>query len=248
MAAAPTANEALICQSVREAGFAFADHVAMRDLLEKYGGLDDWAGFAASWNDLGIDTYLASVGLNRSRRHAVFSTSGPTSFRRAPDQPHYQSRAYNQLQGDIERWFEPIAPTIADSVCLRSILRCGISLFGQISPSVASWRIEVHQFRIEAHAGAPGQPTPEGIHRDGVTHVLVVLVDRRNLRRGTTCIHAADGRALGRFTLSQPLDAAWLDDTRVYHGVTAVAPVVEDAAAHRDVLVVTFRDTDSAPR
>ena len=79
---------------------------------------------------------------------------------------------------------------------------------------------------------------------DGVTHVLVLLVDRRNLRGGTTCIHAADGRSRGRFTLSQPLDAAWLDDTRVYHGVTAVVPVVSDvsdAAPHRDVLVLTFR-------
>ncbi len=244
----PSTSEALICRSVREAGFAFADRIAMRDLLGTYGGLEDWAGFAASWNDLGIDTYLASVGLNRSRRHAVFSTSGPTSFRREPDQPHYQSRAYNQLQGDIERWFEPIHPAIADSVCMRSILRCGISLFGEISPSVVDWRIEVHQFRIEAPAGSPGQPTPEGIHRDGVNHVLVVLVDRQNLRRGTTCIHAADGRALGRFTLSQPLDAAWLDDTRVYHGVTAVVSVVADAAAHRDVLVVTFRDIGSTQR
>ncbi|MCA7118949.1 MAG: 2OG-Fe dioxygenase family protein, partial [Acidibrevibacterium sp.] len=35
-------------------------------------------------------------------------------------------------------------------------------------------------------------------------------------------------------------DAALVDDHRVYHGVTPVAPVDAGAPSHRDVLVVTF--------
>jgi hypothetical protein len=41
--------------------------------------------------------------------------------------------------------------------------------------------------------------------------------------------------------LTQPLDAALVDDSRVYHGVTAVEPVDPTRPAYRDVLVVTFR-------
>ena len=36
-------------------GFAF---VAAEDMRRKLGMLSDWARFAASWNDLQLDTYL----------------------------------------------------------------------------------------------------------------------------------------------------------------------------------------------
>jgi hypothetical protein len=100
--------------------------------------------------------------------------------------------------------------------------------------------VEVHQFRIEARAGQVGRPTPEGLHRDGVDYVLVLLIRRQNIARGTTSVHALDGRRLGDFTLTAPLDAALLDDSQVAHGVTSVQPIDPDEPAYRDVLVVTF--------
>jgi hypothetical protein len=79
------------------------------------------------------------------------------------------------------------------------------------------------------------------VHRDGVDYVLVLMVDRHNIASGTTTIHAPDGGTLGSFTLTRPLDAALLDDARVYHGVTPVLPLDAAKPAHRDVLVVTLR-------
>ena len=49
-----------------------------------------------------------------------------------------------------------------------------------------------------------------------------------------------DGTRLGHFTLTDPLDAALVDDRRVAHGVTPVESIDPSAPAHRDVLVVTF--------
>jgi hypothetical protein len=46
---------------------------------------------------------------------------------------------------------------------------------------------------------------------------------------------------LGHFTLTDPFDAALVDDARVMHGVTPVERVDPSAPAFRDVLVVTFR-------
>jgi hypothetical protein len=103
------------------------------------------------------------------------------------------------------------------------------------------WHVEVHQFRIEARAGEAGRPTPEGMHRDGVDYVLVLLVRRQNIVSGETSIHDLERRPLGSFTLTEPMDAAWVDDRRVYHGVTPVEPLDPGAPAYRDVLVVTFR-------
>ena len=222
-------------------GFAFVQDVAMRPLLEQSGSLEDWPAFAASWNDLAVDRYLEAVGRHRRRRHAVFSAGHGEPIRIEPHQPHYQSLQYNPLQGDIARWFEPVQPQVAGGATLGTILRFSRSFFDSLVESPVTWRIEVHQFRIEARIDQPGQPTPEGIHRDGVDYVLVLLVDRENIARGTTSIHDGQGNELGIFTLSHPFDTALVDDARVFHGVTAVSPLDPAKPAHRDVLVVTFK-------
>ena len=226
--------------ALRRDGFAFVTSDIMRGLLDA-ATLTDWPAFAASWNELGDDPYLAARGRHRRRRHAVFTASDDGAIRREPHQPHYQSLAYNTLQGDIERWFEPVEPAIADGASLRRILAFCRDNFGALAPDVRQWRIEVHQFRIEARADEAGEPTPEGVHRDGVDYVLVLLVDRENIERGTTTIHAPDGRELGQFTLARAFDAALVDDHRVFHGVTPVVPKDPGQAAHRDVLVMTFK-------
>jgi hypothetical protein len=223
-------------------GFAFVTADIMRDLLQAQ-ALTDWPAFAASWNDLAPDTYLAASGRHRRRRHATFSADAGGGIRRETHQPHYQSLAYNPLQGDIQRWFEPVLPAIADGASLRRILGFCHDCFGTLAPATRHWHVEVHQFRIEARADEAGEPTPEGVHRDGVDYVLVLLIDRENIERGTTTIHAADRSLLGSFTLTHALDAALVDDARVFHGVTAVTPLDPSKPAHRDVLVVTFKAT-----
>ena len=224
-----------------EQGFCFLPGACMRGLLESHKDLDDWVGFAASWNTLGPDTYLASRGRERRRRYAAYSASTGGQIERAPHQPHFQRLQHNPLQGDIERWFEPILAATAESGSLQAILEFSHAFFSGLAPTVPHWRIEVHQFRIEARAGQPGEPTPEGVHRDGVDYVLVLLVDRHNIAQGTTTIHAPGGEPLGAFTLTAPWDAALVDDARVLHGVTAVVSLDDALPAYRDVLVVTFR-------
>ncbi len=204
-----------------------------------------WEAFARSWNGLGLDEHMADGGRYRRRRHAVFAASRARGIERLPDAPHYQALHYNRLNGGIERWFQPILPEVAESSAFHALSQFAHALFSQLAPEVERWQIEAHQFRIEALLGQPGQPTPEGVHRDGVDYVLVALIDRHNIREGTTTIHAADGTQLGAFTLTDPLDVALVDDQRVWHGVTAVEPLDPDAPAWRDVLVLTFRRAEA---
>ena len=179
----------------------------------------------------------------RRRRHGTFSArAGEALFKREPHAAHYQGREYNKLVGGIERWFEPIRPQIASGPTFTSVVEFGLALYGALMPGV-DWHVEAHQFRIEARPDAAGLPTPEGVHRDGVDFVTVMLVDRVNIESGTTTMHTLEGRQLGSFTLTQPLDAALVDDSRVMHGVTAVRPVDPSRPAWRDVLVVTYRRT-----
>jgi hypothetical protein len=228
-----------IPSTVDRDGFAFVQADEMSDLLAKAGNLSDWHDFAASWNDLALDTYMADGGRYRRRRHAVYAADGGGPIVRQPHQPHYQSREYNSLNGGIERWFEPVVASVGRSESLDTILT-GARRFFETLTAARRWRIEVHQFRIEARAGEVGRPTPEGLHRDGVDYVLVLLINRVNVRSATTSVHSLDGRTLGSFTLASPLDAAFLDDRRVAHGVTPVEPKDPERPAYRDVLVVTW--------
>ena len=244
------ATPASLHAAVANDGYAFVQGAAMREMLAPFGSLADWTRFADSWDDLAVDTYMADGGRYRRRRYSVYGIEGER-VRRESHQPHFQALDYNPLNGGVARWFEPMAADVGDGATLRTILGfCG-AFFGGIeqqrvgtasrrTESPLPWRAEVHQFRIEARLSQAGLPTPEGLHRDGVDYVLVLLVHRRNIASGTTSVHAADGTRLGEFTLTDPFDAALLDDRRVAHGVTAVEALDPAVPAYRDVLVATL--------
>lgn len=230
---------------IAQQGFCFAAGAVMHEWLTQSNieALNDWPVFAASWDDMPLDQYMADGGRYRRRRHATFSAvAGTPEVHLEPHQPHYQSLDYNPLNGGIAREFAPIPAHIAAGATLSSVLGFCHEVFSQLQPT-ARWHIECHQFRIEAHGDVLGKPTPEGVHRDGVDFVLVMMVRRVNISSGTTTMHALDQALLGSFTLEQPLDSAIVDDRRCLHGVTPVEQIDPSAAAYRDVLVVTFRNT-----
>ena len=236
----------MLATSVADLGYEFVPGERMRATLEEIGPLSDWPAVAASWNHLVVDPYLAESARFRRRRFAVYRANADGAIERQPHQPHFQHREYNRLFGGIERWFEPIAPEIGDSATLRTIIAFCARFFSALATGVVCWHVEVHQFRIEARDAAPGQPTPEGIHRDGVDFVLVLLVNRDNIASGVTTVYDLAGSPLGTFTLTDPFDATLVDDNRVAHGVTAVAPLDPARSGCRDVLVVTLRHATSS--
>ena len=229
-------------RQLADTGFAFVRAPAMRQALLP-AGLAAWDGFAASWDDLGLDRYMADGGRYRRRRFATYAVGNGT-VRRKPHQPHYQSRDYNPLNGGVARWFEPATEAIGAHPATQAIIRTCDRLFTALTPPGTrpdTWHVEMHQFRIEAEPDSEGKPTPEGMHRDGVDWVLVLLVRRENVAEGETAITDGRGGRLGSFVLTEPLDSALVDDARVWHGVTPIRPLDPARPAWRDVLVLTFR-------
>ncbi len=233
----PSSNAAA---DLASGGFAFLDSEGTKAWLAKSGSVADWDQFAASWDGMALDEFMADGGRYRRRRYGVFHTEPSGSIVREPHQPHYQTTDYNRLNGGVARWFEATPDAVVGSQSFQTVLAACHRLFGALAPG-REWHIETHQFRIEANPGEAGQPTPEGSHRDGVDFVLVLMIRRENIRSGVTTIHAPDGSRLGEFTLAQPFDAALVDDHLVFHGVTAVEAINPAQPAFRDVLVVTFR-------
>jgi hypothetical protein len=219
-------------------GFALVGAAGMRRLLGDDALLAAEV-FADSWNDLPLDEYMADGGRYRRRRHAVF-TAANDELLRQPHQPHFQSLRDNPLNGGVARWFAPVRDHIGDGDALRSAIRLLTTIANLRCGKVSPWRVEVHQFRIESRAGEQGQPTPEGMHRDGVDFVLVTLIARSNVGEGVSTISDPSGTALLRVQLAERFDSIVLEDSRVRHGVSPVIALDPTRPAFRDALVVTL--------
>jgi hypothetical protein len=191
----------------------------------------------ASWNDLPKDAYLRDGGHYRSRRHSCFVQHLPGGIDETPHRAHWQSTDYNALHGGIERWFEPIAPAVRSSAAWLQLLAGLGELFAGLRKT-PRWFIEAHQFRIDTAQGI-GRPTPEGAHRDGVDFVVVLLIERCNVRGGETRVFQARGSAGVRFTMTEPWTALLLNDADVIHETTPIQP--EGTQGVRDTLVITYR-------
>lgn len=229
--------------TVTKTGFSFCPSAAMQAWLLAHSkdALSDWSTFADSWNDMPLDAHMADGGRYRRRRYAVLNAASANSeIVLAPHQPHYQSLDYNTLNGGIARDFEAIKTSTIQSHSMQSVLKFCQTVFSELMPNTP-WHIECHQFRIEANDKALGKPTPEGVHRDGVEFVLVMMVKRQNISSGTTTMHDLEHKTLDSFTLTEPLDVAIVNDRRCMHGVTPILPIDPSQTAYRDVLVVTFK-------
>ncbi len=197
--------------------------------------------FFASWSRLETDAFMADGGRYRRRRIANFrALPGVPGHVRGAHRPHFQAVVHNTLNGGVDRWFAPMEDAVAASAPLTALMEFGRDIADRLA-GPQDWFVEGHQFRIEAAAGAPGFPTPEGVHHDGVDFVLIAMIARSNLVGGETVIEDDDGRPLARFLLEQPLDTALLDDPRVKHGVTPVQPADPALPSCRDVLVITWK-------
>ena len=235
-----------IADSLARDDFLFVDSAAAIEMLSDIAAtpVGDDPVFLDSWNRLEQDQYMADGGRYRKRRHATYSITGAGQRAvKMPYQPHYQTVDYNPLNGGVARYFAPILEDLHQSVTLAALLEFGNQVFSQISGN-NQWNIELHQFRIEARDGRLGRPTPEGVHRDGVDFVIVVMVKRVNIDSGATTIYDLDNRLVGEFTLLQAFDMALVNDRKLYHGVTPITQIDPEQEAFRDVLVITFKNRD----
>jgi hypothetical protein len=199
-----------------------------------------WRGFQDSWNRLQQDTFMADGGKYRFRRHAVYQLKkherlvSPTAYR-----PHYQSLDHNGLNGGVARYFSPIEPETCNNPVLINTLAMCRDIFCQYYAE-CNWYIEVHQFRIETCSGT-ALPTPEGVHRDGVNFVFMMMINRQQVSGGSTLLYDQAGVLLHQQTLKDAMETAFINDERIYHGVSPVIPKTPGSYGYRDMLVITFR-------
>jgi hypothetical protein len=201
---------------------------------------DAWHDFADHWSRLTLDRYMGDGGTYRLRRYGQFDTRPDGSLVLRPHEPYEQPSSVNHLNGGVQRIFDPLEPSFASHRVLRSLLERLRSMVDGAAGRRTDWNIRLHPYRIVARDGVPGQPTPEGLHRDGVDYVVSLLVNRHNVTGGRTTVTDAHGETLATMTLDGPMSTLIADDTKTMHAVTAVEPKVRGRPAWRDVLVIAF--------
>lgn len=209
----------------------------------------EWSEFARSWHDLPPDTHMADGGRYRRRRYSEFAFDAEhEALARLPHVAYSQPRSINHLNGGVDRHFEPLRTSVAASPVLYEVIRWCAGVIGALS-EVADWKVQTFQNRIVARPEEAGQPTPEGMHRDGVDFVLTLLVDRRDVTGGMSSIYdARTHQCLAEAELATPGEFLLADDQRLLHAVTPLQSAAADTTGHRDVLIAMFSQRESATR
>ncbi|BBY59363.1 2OG-Fe dioxygenase family protein [Mycolicibacterium sarraceniae] len=201
---------------------------------------DDWSSFAAEWNHLVADRYMADGGTYRLRRYSSFTLDTTTGeFLQQPHSPYLQSMTVNHLNGGIERHFEPCTAAFCRNPVLRGLLPALGRAFTQAQGS-HRWNIKLHPYRILATSKSAGQPAPEGRHRDGVTYITTLMISRCQITGGRSTVYTNTGSELTATTLLQRGELLLADDNTTLHSVTPILPAEGFDHGHRDVLVIAF--------
>lgn len=206
---------------------------------------DDWDKFSQFWDSLPLDPHMGDGGTYRRRKYSAISYSLDGGTVRLADQDGFlQSKEINRLNGGIVRHFEPVDQALLDTSVFRRLVAHFSARIAEKTPdgepAVTVRQINIHQHRIVASDRELGNPTPEGIHRDGVEHVVMMLVVRNGVTGGVSTIYDnAESPVLTR-TLAAPGDYIFLDDRTALHSVSPVRVVPSTSEGYRDMFFLEF--------
>lgn len=213
--------------------------ISPADLSSSLGvAADVWAQFSSHWEELAPDCYAAELSLQRLRRYGLYSFVDGVATP-MPNDVFIQPQDSNPLYIDRDRHFEPLTDAFANDPLLTKLLTL-LGRFADALDDVPAWVVKVHPFRVIASGDGEGQPTPEGLHRDGVTLVTSLLIRRSNALGGESSVFDLTGRHLLTTALAESGTLLVGDDRNSVHGVAPIRPADPAEPALRDVLVITF--------
>jgi hypothetical protein len=205
----------------------------------------DWERFSQFWEELPLDAYMGDGGTYRRRKYSAIShqlDSG--AIRPLNDDGFLQSKEINRLNGDIMRRFEPVDPALLGSSVVRHLLARFTARIAETAsggePVPRVRRVNIHQHRISAAGTESGNPTPEGIHRDGVEYIVMMLVARKDVSGGSSTLYDNAGTPFLTLTLTNPGDYIFLDDRTCLHSASPVQVAPSAAQGHRDMFFLEF--------
>jgi len=200
--------------------------------------------FRQDWEHLEPDPYMADGGDYRFRRYGLFKLSTTTGrLSHIPSAPFYQSVKINPLNGGKHRRFAPLASDTVKNPFLGALIRFDIAQLTTNRHIENDWLIGVHQIRIIATPGVPGNPTPEGIHRDDENYTSQHLISRQNIGGGINYFYGNGPEATGVpqsvWEQKSYFDSYYFDRSQ-WHSVSPIVSGKHGGGGYRDVILIDF--------
>lgn len=219
-------------------GFA---RVKERDLSISVHLAEDLERLIASFDDLPTDPYDQTQG--RSRRFTIYAFLPWCGvLKPQPVSTYIQSRDLNPDSGDITRVFPRLERELErNNSFLRALIEWDLTNVLFPDPVLGQpMLVGVHQVRMVARAGRPGTVSPNELHKDGEPFTWVHLLGRHGVSGGVNLVTDNDKNELARFTLENRLDSFVLDDSQVYHHVSAIEVEPPFSEGYRDTILIDF--------
>lgn len=229
----------IVAQQLRRQHHCFVAGKVLRDFLDA--SSDEVLNFSQCWEHLELDNYMADGGTYRYRRYGQFvKSANAESLLLLPHEAYLQTSEVNTLNGGRERHFEPLTKKFTNSGLLKRLLQFMSNVYDSVEGKPTDWNIRLHPYRIYTNSTSVGQPTPEGLHRDGVTYIASLMIKRQNVMGGKTTLTDSRRRKLDEITLKKSFDIVMSDDEQTMHQVSSIRPEKQGQKAYRDVLVVAY--------
>ena len=175
----------------------------------------------------------------RRRRYSIIKPY-PGNVQSEPNTGFNQSSNYNKFQGDVDRKFEEVAPSVLTSPVLGKLL----SLFLKSNGLDGGHRMEIHQMRVITgdYPHESVEVSPEGVHQDGYDHIAMIGVKRHNANGGHITVSR---EKIGASFIDMALedgDMFMLNDKELWHNGTTLKPESPVDIAYIDLFVLTAHD------
>ncbi len=206
--------------------------------------------FRQDWAHLEPDPYMADGGSYRSRRYGLYRLSSTTGqLTHMPGASFYQSIDINPLNGGEQRHFAPLTADTIENPFLREVIQFDFAQLTSNKHIEGDWLIGVHQIRIVASPGVPGDPTPEGTHRDDETYTSQHLISRHNIGGGVNYFYGNESEPAATpqavWKQKSYFDSYYFDCT-LWHSVSPIVSGKYDGGGYRDVLLIDFVELSEA--
>jgi len=200
--------------------------------------------FRRDWAHLEPDPYMADGGSYRLRRYGLYRLSGTTGqLTHLPGAAFYQSIEINPLNGGEQRHFAALGANTVENRFLNELILFDFAQLTSNKHIEDDWLIGVHQIRINTTTGVPGNPTPEGIHRDDEYYTSQHLISRHNIGGGVNFFYGNGPEPTGvpqaAWTQKSYFDSYYFDRS-LWHSVSPIITGKRDGSGHRDVLLIDF--------
>ncbi len=200
--------------------------------------------FRRDWAHLEPDPHMADGGGYRSRRYGLYQRSGMTGqLTHIPSASFYQSIEINPLNGGEHRRFAALGANTVKNPFLHELIQFDFAQLTSNKHIEDDWLIGVHQIRIIAMTGVPGNPTPEGTHRDHENYTSQHLISRHNIGGGINFFYGNGPEPTGApqavWKQKSYFDSYYFDRSQ-WHSVSPIVSGKHDGGGHRDVLLIDF--------